>query len=335
MVSSLSPPPRHESRTVSKIISSVALAGLVALSLVACSTPSGSGCETTPSGSASSKIEVSGALNAEPTVTIPSPLDAKVTERSVVTEGKGELVEPGMLATTNFVLYNAATGEKLDGSSDFSSSGTLPFIVDGAYVLSGIAKIVQCSTVGSRVVGIVPPADAFGADGPNFGIGATDSLVFVFDITKVEPAPTESPSPDPVELPTPGDWVENLPAVDLDGAVPVVTLPKTDPPAELLLKVIEEGDGEIVEASSTVTIDYQGTSWDTGEVFDQSYTRGEPSTFPATGVIEGFAAAMVGQQVGATVLVTIPPQYAYGTDPEAHRLGNQTLVFLIQIRSIS
>lgn len=318
-----------------KIISFLAIGGIVALALVSCSTPQASSCAVTPSGAASSKVVVTGAAGVEPTVTIPAPLDAKVTERSVVTEGDGALLEPGMLVSANYVLYNAATGEKLDGSPDFAADGSLSFIVDESQVLSGIAKTVECSTVGSRVVGVVPPADAFGTDGPNFGIDATASLVFVFDITKVEPAPTESPSAAPVELPTPVEWTENVPEVDLSGDVPVVTLPKTDPPAELLLKVFTEGDGDVVTAESKVTIDYQGTSWDTGEIFDQSYTRGEPATFPATGVIKGFAAAMIGQKVGATVLVTIPPQYAYGTDPKAQKYGGQTLVFLIQIRAIS
>lgn len=318
---------------MSKIITSVAIAGLLALSLVSCSAPDAApSCEATPSGSHSEKIAVTGALDKEPTVTIPSPLDTKVTERTVVKKGKGEVVEPGMLATINYVVYNAATGEKVGGTDSFGSTGAISFIVDETHVLVGMAKTIECSTVGSRVVAIIPPADAFGADGPKVGIGATDSLVFVFDIKKVEPAPSGSPSPAPAELPTPKEWTENVPTVDLSGTVPVVTLPKTDPPADLLLKVLKAGDGEVVTASSTVTIDYQGISWNTGEIFDQSYTRGEPSTFPATGVIQGFAAAMVGQKVGATVLVTIPPQYAYGTDPSAHALGNQTLVFLIQIR---
>ena len=120
--------------------------------------------------------------------------------------------------------------------------------------------------------------------------------------------------------------------MNLGGTAPVVTLPKTDPSTELELKVITPGDGDVVTTNSTVTVDYQGISWETGKIFDQSYTRGEASTFPVGGVIPGFGAAMVGQKVGSTLLVTIPPKYAYGTDPAAHELGGQTLVFLIQIR---
>ena len=33
------------------------------------------------------------------------------------------------------------------------------------------------------------------------------------------------------------------------------------------------------------------------------------------------------------MIVVIPPEYAYGTDPAAHELGGQTLVFLIDIQA--
>ena len=52
-------------------------------------------------------------------------------------------------------------------------------------------------------------------------------------------------------------------------------------------------------------------------------------------MIKGFEAALVGQKVGSSVLVVIPPEYAYGTDPNAHELGGQTLVFLLDIEGIS
>ena len=41
-----------------------------------------------------------------------------------------------------------------------------------------------------------------------------------------------------------------------------MTLPDTAPSAELQLKVLEEGDGAAVEAGDSVTVQYQGISWD-------------------------------------------------------------------------
>ncbi|MEO6942730.1 MAG: FKBP-type peptidyl-prolyl cis-trans isomerase, partial [Terrimesophilobacter sp.] len=224
----------YESSAVPKILSFLAIVGILGASLVACSSPAAAACAVTPSGAQSSKITVTGAANTEPKVTIPVPLDTKVTERTVITEGKGKVLKVGMLATIDYVVYSAATGEKLGGSA-FSEKGAISYVVDNKHLLAGMVKTLECSTVGSRVVSIVPPADGFGADGPNVGVGATDSLVFVFDIKKVEPAPTDSPSPTPVPLPTPAAWTTDVPTTDLSGAAPVVTLPKTDPPTELLL----------------------------------------------------------------------------------------------------
>lgn len=43
----------------------------------------------------------------------------------------------------------------------------------------------------------------------------------------------------------------------------------------------------------------------------------------------------MGQKVGSTIIVVIPPELAYGTDPQAHQLGGQTLVFLIDILGVN
>src|SRR5690606_31584760 len=119
----------------------------------------------------------------------------------------------------------------------------------------------------------------------------------------------------------------SAPAVDLSGAVPVVTLPDAAPPSEFQLEVLEPGDGEVVPEGATVTVDYHGVSWDTGLVFDSSYLRGSQATFSTDGVIEGFRDALVGQPVGTTLVATMPPAMAYGPDPAGHQLGGQTLVF--------
>jgi peptidylprolyl isomerase len=261
------------------------------------------------------------------------PLETTVTERTVLVAGEGDVVRTGMSVAFDYLVYNATTGDQLGGYDD---TGTVTGTVSEAQMIVGMVKTLECSTVGSRVVAIVPPIDAFGADGPNVGIGETDSLIFVFDIKEIAPEPSEAPDPSLEPLPTPAAWVDNVPTVDLSGEVPVVTLPKTAPAENLQLKVITEGTGAEVSPASTVTVDYQGISWDANEIFDQSYTRGEPSAFPVGGVIKGFAAAMVGQKVGATVLVTIPPTYAYGEgEINDQNLAGQTLVFLIQIRDVT
>lgn len=52
-------------------------------------------------------------------------------------------------------------------------------------------------------------------------------------------------------------------------------------------------------------------------------------------VIPGFDAAVRGMEVGEEQTVQIPPNAAYGLDPKAHFLGNQTLRFKIRLVSIA
>lgn len=330
--------------TVPKIVSTFAAAAVVAVSLVSCSAPGGPACEATPSGSHSSSIKVSGEFGKEPKVTMPPAFEVTETERTVLVSGNGATVLGGEVVTADYGVYNAATGEQVNLTQE-STWTEGKFEVNEAMEnsLGGFYKTLKCAREGDRIVSAIPSGELFGSMGVDMsgvGIGATDTVVFIVDVSKVEPAPTEpaTPEPDaaPKALPTPLAWVDNVPTVNLSADVPVVTLPKTDPPADLQLLVISEGAGALVsDPSSNVTVDYQGISWNTGEIFDQSYTRGEPATFPVGGVIDGFAAAMVGQKVGSTVLVTIPPAYGYGEgEINAQDLRGQTLVFLIQIHDV-
>ena len=334
-----------ESGTVPKIITALALASLVAFPLVACTSPGGPDCEATPAGSQSEAIEASGPHGEQPKVTMSNPFNVTTTERSVVINGDGVRAVNGDVVTVKYTGYNATSGEILDlgGGSTWT---TTPFPLEPLEEgLPGLYKSLNCSQAGARIVSVIPPSELFGEDGPRLSggaIGVDDTAVFVFDILSVEKAPSAEatpapePSGDPASLPTPAAWVDNIPTVDLSDAVPVVTIPKTSAPTELELKVIKEGTGaQVADQNSSVTVDYQGISWENDTIFDQSYTRGGPSSFPVNGVIQGFAAAMIGQKVGSTLLVTIPPKYGYGTaESSSHALAGQTLVFLIQIRDV-
>lgn len=325
-----------------KFLSTVAVTAMMALSLVACSTASTDiACEATAPGSHSKSIKVSGEFGQEPTVTMPSKFEVTETERSVAIAGKGEPAVDGMTITADYGMYNAATGEPIELDVDTTwIEISLPVSIQLNAQFPGLYKTVHCAEAGERIVSAVPASELFGESGVDFGIGATDTVVFVMDVNSVEktvaPTPAPDASPQPLALPTPGEWVDNVPTVDLSADVPVVTLPGTPPSPELLVKVIKEGDGALVTGFTgvSVTVDYQGTSWDTGEIFDQSFTRGAPATFPVSGVVQGFAAAMVDQKVGSIVLVTIPPEYAYGPAGAGHALSGQTLVFLIEIHDV-
>lgn len=301
----------------------LATAGLL-LSLAACSAPAdtSSKCDTTPSGSVSDSIKVTGDFGSEPKTKFDIPLTVpETTQRTVVSKGDGDTVLAGDNVNVRFSIYSGATSADIAGS-DWSSETTEKFPVDDAQFLPGLVKTLECSTVGSRVVGVIPPVDAFGENGsPDLGIGAADAIVFVVDVVSI------------VQPLKPAAWTKDVPDVTFaEDGTPTVTLPDTDAPTDLVEKVLTEGDGPVITSADTVSLDYQGTSWTTGEMFDQSFGK-TPATLPVSGYVPGFTAALVGQKIGSTLLVSIPPEDAYGTDPDAHPLGGQTLVFVIVVHS--
>jgi peptidylprolyl isomerase len=114
---------------------------------------------------------------------------------------------------------------------------------------------------------------------------------------------------------------------------PTVTIPDAAPPAELKVATVITGDGAEVQAGDSVTVQYQGVNWTTGEVFDESWGSA-PATFSTDGVIQGFGDAMVGQTVGSRVVVIIPPALGYGPQGGNASAGigaEDTLVFVIDI----
>lgn len=100
----------------------------------------------------------------------------------------------------------------------------------------------------------------------------------------------------------------------------------------LQYKVLEEGSGASPEATDTVTVNYEGTLID-GTVFDSSYERGEPATFPLNRVIEGWTEGLQLMKEGATYRFFIPGDLAYGMNPRpGGEIGpNETLIFKVEL----
>ena len=285
-------------------------------------------CAPAPSGEQSDSVKVSGDFNTVTTAEFTPGLTLESTQRTIVTKGEGEEVQPGEKVSVNFTLFKAATGEKVYSTVD-SGSGALILTVDAEQFIPGIVKSVECVPAGSRVVAVVPAADAFAEAGnEQIGVAPGENLVFVLDIGEIVP---DAAWGEPQEVPA------GLPTVELakDGA-PTVTMPKTDPPADLTIATLKAGDGAVVESGDTVTIQYQGSIWASGTVFDQSWGKGVAS-FSTDGVIEGFGKALVGQKVGSQVIAVIPPEQGYGSagNEGAGIAGTDTLVFIIDILATS
>jgi peptidylprolyl isomerase len=117
---------------------------------------------------------------------------------------------------------------------------------------------------------------------------------------------------------------------------PGVTMPKTAAPSELKLNTLVDGSGAPIALGDTVTLNYSGFLWESGDVFDSSWTNGKPEQFQITqgGLIEGFVKALVGAKLGSKLVVVIPPDLGYGAQGNNTIPGNATLVFVIEVLGI-
>ncbi len=85
--------------------------------------------------------------------------------------------------------------------------------------------------------------------------------------------------------------------------------------------------------SDTITIHYEGKLLD-GTVFDSSYERGEPATFPLGRLIEGWKLAIPKMGLGETIEIVIPSDLAYGPSGGGPIPGGATLIFKVKLIAI-
>lgn len=102
----------------------------------------------------------------------------------------------------------------------------------------------------------------------------------------------------------------------------------------LQYEVITEGAGQVPTRDSVIRAHYRGTLI-SGEQFDSSYDRGEPTEFPVGGVIAGWTEALQLMPVGSKWKLYIPYHLAYGERGAGGAIGPyQTLVFDIELVEI-
>ena len=105
-------------------------------------------------------------------------------------------------------------------------------------------------------------------------------------------------------------------------------------PSGLMYKVIEAGDGATPGPTDQVTVHYRGTLID-GTVFDSSYDRGQPATFPVNRVIAGWVEALQLMSEGAKWELYIPSELAYGAGGAGGDIGpNCALIFEVELIKI-
>lgn len=101
----------------------------------------------------------------------------------------------------------------------------------------------------------------------------------------------------------------------------------------LQYEVIIQGDGPKPTTISMVFVHYEGSLID-GTVFDSSYEREEPLSFPIGGVIQGWTEGLQLMPVGSTYKLYIPSELAYGSRDNGPIPANSVLIFKVELLGI-
>ncbi|GEM_PF-56967 len=259
-------------------------------------------------------------------------------------EGTGDPVAKGAPITVEYCGVGLATRKIFDSS--WSRGQPASFSLSG--VIEGWQEGIPGMKPGGERLLIIPGALAYGPNPPSAEILPDETLVFVVTlISDDSPQPitekwavsdcTEVGQAVGAAQPPADSVTEGAVAVaGAEGAAPTVSIEADAAPATTLQTFdLQQGSGPAVTEGATITVQYCGLGLTTRRVFDSSWARGEPVSFPLTGVIAGWQEGIPGMKAGGRRVLVIPGDKAYGpTPPGPEILENETLIFVVDVISI-
>jgi len=119
---------------------------------------------------------------------------------------------------------------------------------------------------------------------------------------------------------------------------PSVSIPSTNPPADLVIEDLTVGTGKEATKGTNVEVHYVGVAWSSGKQFDASWDRNEAFEFRlgAGQVIAGWDQGVAGMKVGGRRSLTIPAHLGYGNQGAGGVIkGGETLVFVVDLLNVN
>ncbi len=101
----------------------------------------------------------------------------------------------------------------------------------------------------------------------------------------------------------------------------------------LQYEMVREGSGRKPTLANEVTVHYEGKLID-GTVFDSSYERGEPMTFPLAAVVPGWKEGLQLMSVGSEYNLYVPSELGYGERASGPIPANSALVFRVELLDV-
>jgi peptidylprolyl isomerase len=121
------------------------------------------------------------AAGSAPSVTIPKSAPPTTLQAKTLIQGSGPQVTKGKLIVAQYEGVNWTTGKVFDSS--WQHGAPVAFPIGSGKVIPGWDHGLVGQRVGSQVLLVLPPSEAYGSQGnPQAGIKGTDTLAFVVDI---------------------------------------------------------------------------------------------------------------------------------------------------------
>lgn len=213
----------------------------------------------------------------KPAVVVPNGPAPTELEIDDIIVGDGETATAGDLLIMHYVGVRHADGGEFDAS--WNRGDTFSFTLGTGQVIQGWDQGIEGMQEGGRRLLSIPSELAYGSDARGEEIPADSALVFVVDLLHVL---------------TPPD-IENV----------------AEPVTELEVTVLEEGDGQVIEAGTIVELHYRAILQTTGDVFASSWESNQPAGFEVAAspsqTIPAWDIGLIGKRVGDTVRMVIPP----------------------------
>lgn len=253
-----------------------------------------------------------------PSVSFETPLKVDEAQTKVLREGDGQEIDPGDNVMLQAALYKGSDASSL---GDTYGQGAGQVLTVNDKLKESLPEMHEALT-NAKEGEII----AYSSPKTSGKAGDDSTSVEVYQVTKKLIAPLNE------KMKTPA---KGMPGVSQDdNGTPTIAKPSGAEPKKLKTDVLIEGDGDEVKPTDTVIANYVGVRWADGKVFDSSYQKGTPVSFPLANVIEGWKEGLAGKKVGSRVELVIPTDKAYGS---AKALGEKSqypagsLVFVVDI----
>lgn len=233
------------------------------------------------------RIHVSGRVGRIPALALSEPVSVTSAKVREIEKGSGREItaeSPLIVSITSF------SGEDGTLISPDARSVTMVGEASEKDFDSTLVKGVVGKTEGSRVLFVRP-------------VGAKDKRTTEINVIDILHSAASG-----TEVEDPGGPL----TVEITDAGPRLSHADEDPPTELTVQTLIEGDGQQVRPEDSVLVQYVSANWDDWVERGSTWSTGIPESIDLAETMPGVRNALVDQRVGTRLAITIPPQLAQG-----------------------